>query len=121
MDARKIILKHSFTDAKDCPLEWEADFGKMIFTMRVDFISPYLLLIFLHSLHKYDDRFARTNIIGALAITKRFDVRLVLPSGTKYKLRAYETGLDSKSIELELFEVSASSSFTQLSEKTVVE
>jgi len=105
MDARKIILKHSMTDAKDCRLEWDADFGKMIFTMRVDFISPYLLLHFFHFMHQHDDRFAKTGIIGALAITERFDVRLVLPSGTEYKLRAYETGLSTKSIELELFEV----------------
>ena len=77
--------------------------------MRVNLISPWLLLHFFRFLHEGDERFAKTEIIGAVSITARFDVRLVLPSGATFKLRAYHPFAMKetipKPIELEFLEV----------------
>lgn len=52
-------------------------------------ISPRLLLSFFSELETYDDRFAKTQILGAVQIINRFDVRLVLPGDVVFKLNAY--------------------------------
>lgn len=101
-------MKHMMTDARDCLIKWDANFGKMIITLYVDFLSPALLVGFLESLHERDDRFAKTEIVGAFHICKRFDVRLELPS-TAFEVRAYRPCSMSQTrkepIELELFEI----------------
>lgn len=105
----RITLKHMGTDAKDCLLDWDADFAKMIFTLRADFLSPWLLLSFFWDLHHRDERFEKTKIIGAIAITSRFQTRLVLPSGTTFSVRAYQPfsmpEVRKEPIELEFFEL----------------
>lgn len=105
----KITLKHMGTDAQDCQLEWDANFAKMIFTMRADFLSPWLLLSFFWDLHHRDERFEKTKIIGAVAITGMFQTRLVLPSGTIFQVRAYQPFSMSEArkepVELEFFEL----------------
>lgn len=103
----KIILKHIGTDAKDCQLDWDADFAKMIFIMRSDILNPWLLLSFFGDLHRRDERFEKTKIIGAIAITSMFKTRLVLPSGTTFEVRAYQPFSVGKKepIELEFFEL----------------
>lgn len=109
MNTTDIYMKHHCTDAKDCGISCNADFGKMTMTLCVDFISPYLLLCFLETLHNQMESFAKTEIIGAIKITKRFDVRLELPSGTAFRLRAYHpfTRVEThpEPIELEFFEL----------------
>lgn len=95
------------TDAKDCQLDWDADFAKMIFIMRSDLLSPWLLLSFFWDLHHRDERFEKTKIIGAIAITSMFKTRLVLPSGTTFEVRAYQPFSVGKKepVELEFFEL----------------
>lgn len=104
----KVIVKHSGTDAKDCLLNWNADFAKMILTLSVDFISPWLLVSFLEHLHLSDERFEKTKIIGAITITSRFATRIILPSGTEFRVRAYQPFSvfnASKMPAIELFEL----------------
>jgi hypothetical protein len=80
----KIILKHSMTDARDCTLDWEADFEKMEMVLYVTLISPGLILDFLSSLPSRDQRFARIGIANALQISNRFNIKLfVAHSGSK--------------------------------------
>jgi hypothetical protein len=109
MSEISILWKHSSTDAKDCDIRCNADFGEMTMTLYVDFISPYLLLSFLERLHDQMESFAKTEIIGAINITKRFDVRLELPGGTAFRLRAYHpftmVKTQPKQIEFEFFEL----------------
>lgn len=98
-----ITLKHMMTDARDCRIQWEVDFGRMTLTLHADFISPELLLLFLHTLPRSDDRFTKAGIIGAVCISERFDVRLELPTGTIFKLYSYQSPI-GKQPEIELFE-----------------
>ncbi len=89
-DSQCILLKHSMSDGHDCTLQCDADFGKMVLTLRVNLISPLLLLNFLWQLPHKDERFAKTGIVGTAQITQRFDTRLVLPSGVTFKVYAYQ-------------------------------
>ncbi len=104
-----IVMKHTATDAHNCEIEWNADFGKMQLTLQAGFISPMLLQDFLWQLPHKDDRFVRTGIIGAVQITKRFDTRIELPSGTTFKIHAYQptvvAGARTEPPQLEFFEV----------------
>ncbi len=104
-----ITMKHNFTDAKDLNIYWDADFGTMTFILRVEFINTSLLLNFFAGLEHRDERFKKTKIIGAMAITNCFDVRLELPSGVAFKVRAYRPFSRSETHkeppELELFEL----------------
>ena len=103
-----IVMKHTATDAHNCEIKWEADFGKMKLTLQAGFISPLLLQDFLWQLPHKDDRFVRTGIVGAVQITKRFDTRLELPGGTVLKVLAYEpaaVGGAPQEPQLEFFEV----------------
>jgi len=103
-----IVMKHTATDAHNCEIEWNADFAKMKLTLQAGFISPRLLHDFLWQLPHQDDRFVRTGIVGAVQITKRFDVRLELPSGTMFKIHAYQpvaVGGAPQEPQLEFFEV----------------
>lgn len=102
--SQTITMKHMMADARDCTIEWEADFDKMALHIRAGFISPELLLGFLRILAETDDRFAKTKIIGALEICKRFDVCLCLPSGATFNLKSYLPPLTTEP-EFELFEV----------------
>lgn len=102
--SRTITMKHMMTDARDCTIGCDVDFDKMKLTMRAAFISPKLLLSFLSILSDEDELFAKAGILGAVAICKQFDVRLELPSGTKFKLKSYLPPL-SDSPQLELFEI----------------
>jgi hypothetical protein len=90
---RAILLKHSMTDARDCRLEWSADFGKMAIFLYVPFISPALLLDFLFSLHRLDERFEKVGIKSAIAISNRFNINLCVEHGDEeawYTLRVYK-------------------------------
>lgn len=103
---RKIIMKHTCTHARDCAIEWIADFAKMTFTIKADFISPYLLLEFLSSIQHRDERFSKTGIVGAVQICEQFDVRLRMSFGTTFKMRAYlpfQFGAKPALPEIELF------------------
>lgn len=71
-----VVLKHSMSDAKDCPLKWHADFAKMEMQLYVPFISPSLLLDFLMTLPISDERFKKTAIMTALQISNRFNIQL---------------------------------------------
>ncbi|HZW24896.1 MAG TPA: hypothetical protein VFF26_05375 [Gallionella sp.] len=105
-----IVMKHTATDAHNCEIEWNADFGKMKLTLQAGFVSPRLLHDFLWQLPHKDDRFVRTGIIGAVQITKRFDTRLELPSGTMFKVHAYQpapVGGVPQEPQLEFFEVAS--------------
>ncbi|HEX5364712.1 MAG TPA: hypothetical protein VFW59_10630 [Gallionella sp.] len=81
----------------------------MTLALQAGFISPALLLEFMWQLPHRDDRFVRTGIVGAVQITKRFKVRLELPSGTMFKLSAYQPatapGARQEPPQLEFFEV----------------
>lgn len=104
-----VIMKHTATDAHNCEIEWDADFARMKLTLQAGFISPMLLHDFLWQLPHKDDRFVRTGIIGAVQITGRFDTRLELPSGTVFRIRAYQpatvAGARQEPPQLEFFEV----------------
>lgn len=104
-----ILLKHSMSDGHDCTLQCDADFGKMVLTLRVNLISPALLLNFLWQLPHQDERFAKTGIVGPAQITHRFDTRLVLPSGVAFKVYAYQPFSISESrpepLQLEFLEL----------------
>ncbi len=105
-----IVIKHAASDTRDCEISWEVDFAKMKLTLQAGFISPTLLLDFLWQLPHKDDRFVRTSIVGAVHITKRFDVRLILTSGTTFKILAHQPASDVRHEPLlELFEVSPKS------------
>lgn len=105
----RVVIKCSSPDAHDCEIEWEIDFARMTLTLRAGFVSAGLLLDFLWQLPHRDDRLVRTGIVGAVQITKRFNTRLELPSGTTFKLVAFQPIPDSGSrlepLQLELFEV----------------
>lgn len=109
-----IVIKSSSTDVRDCEIQWEIDFAKMTLKLQAGFISPTLLLDFMWQLPHKDDRLVRTGIVGAVQITKRFDVRLTLPSGTTFKLFACQPAQlpDSRQepLQLEFFEVTKESS-----------
>lgn len=103
-----IVMKHTATDAHNCEIEWNADFAKMKLTLQAGFISPRLLHDFLWQLPHKDDRFVRTGIVGAVQITKRFNTRIELPSGTMFKIHAYQpvaVGGAPQEPQLEFFEV----------------
>lgn len=103
--SQTITMKHLMADARDCKIEWNADFDKMTLSMRAGFISPELLLNFLHILPGKEERFATAaDIPAAVAICKRFDVSLELPSGAKFKMKSYVPPL-ATSPEIELFEI----------------
>ena len=101
---RTVTIKHTMTDARDCRIEWDVDFDNMTLTLRVDFISPALLLDFLHKLPRSDDRFNEAGIVGAVCISKRFDVRLELSTGAVFKLRSYQSPIGTQP-EIELFQL----------------
>lgn len=104
-----IVMKHAAADAHNCEIEWDADFARMSLTLKAGFVSPMLLHDFLWQLPHRDDRFVRTGIIGAVQITTRFDTRIELPSGTAFKIRAYQpaavAGARQEPPQLEFFEV----------------
>lgn len=93
IELKKIMLKHSMADARDCLLEWRADFGSMELLLYVLFISPALLLDFLATLHGRDERFDKTGITSAIQISSRFNIKLCVAHGEDeawYKLRVYK-------------------------------
>jgi hypothetical protein len=83
-----IYMKHMGTSAPDCLINYEISFGKMTINLYVDFISHRLLLDFLEMIASRDERFVKTDIKGAINICSRFKVRVVLPSGTTFKVNA---------------------------------
>ncbi len=103
------VIKHNVPGPRDCEFAWEADFAKMKLSIQAGFVSPTLLQGFFWKLPHKDDRFARTGIVGAAVITKRFDTRLELPSGTRFKIVAHQPttpdGTPQGQPILELFEV----------------
>ena len=105
-----IVIKSSSTDGHDCEIQWEIDFARMTLKLQAGFVSPALLLDFMWQLPHKDDRLVRTGIVGAVQITKRFKVSLELPSGTTFKLLAYQpaplSDARQEPPQLELLEVS---------------
>lgn len=105
----KATVKHTMTDARDCDFKWNTDFAKMTLVIRANFISPALLLHFLWSLPQDDERFEITGIVGAINITNRFNVRLELPGGTAFKIRAYQpfslSDTRTEPLQLEFYEL----------------
>lgn len=99
-----VTMKHTMADARDCRIDWDVDFEKMEMIMHVGFISPALLLDFLSSRHHHDDRFKKADIVGPVEICKSFNVCIELPTGTRFKLRSYQSPI-GKQPEIELFEL----------------
>lgn len=97
------------TDAHDCELRCDADFGKMVLSLHVNLISPSLLLDFLWMLPHKDERFTKAGIIDPLQITRRFHTRLVLPSGSIFRVCTYQPFSISESkfepLQLEFIEL----------------
>lgn len=108
---RSIYLKHMGTDARDCQCEWEIDFGKMTLLLKVDFLSPSLLLGFINGMHRYEENLSTVGITGAIAITSRFKTKIDV-NGVTYQIRAYKPGLSQYGgqVELELIPIKASES-----------
>jgi hypothetical protein len=102
----KIIMKHMFTRAKDCEIDYELDFAKKTLDMQSDFISSALIVNFLSRMHRDDDRLVEMGIEGAIQFTDRFATTLCV-EGVKYRLRAYEASavINKPTIEIELFPV----------------
>ncbi len=88
----KIILKHSFTDARDCCLEYEIDFGTMTFVMKTDFVSPALLIDLLKVSHRYDERLEKTGINTIWKLFERFQVSIDI-DGVLYQMSIYKPGM----------------------------
>jgi hypothetical protein len=108
-DMRKVLMKHSFTDAKDICIDWLADFGKMTIDIKIDrqpIISPSLILTFLESLPRYDERFVKTKITDPIQITNEFAVTMSLITGTCFRVRVYRPGWpENAPLQLEFFEL----------------
>jgi hypothetical protein len=102
----KMIMKHMFTRAKDCEIDYELDFAKKTLELRSDFISPALLVSFLSGMHRRDDRLIEIGVEGAIEITSRLATTLCV-DGVKYRLRAYEASavINKPTIEIELFPI----------------
>jgi hypothetical protein len=90
-ERKQILMKHMAADGRDMLISWRADFGKMILdiTAENNSISVGLLICFLDALHQKDERFEKTQIIGALKITRQFNVVLRLKSGTAFSVWAF--------------------------------
>lgn len=87
-------------------LEWKADFGSMEIFLYVSSISPALLLDFLATVHRWDERFDKTGITTAIQISNRFNIQLCVTHGEDevwYKLRVYK--LESHSEKFDRLEV----------------
>jgi hypothetical protein len=107
---KQILLKHMAADGRDMLISWRADFGRMTLdiTAENNSISVCLLICFLDSLHQTDDRFEKTKIIGALKITRQFNVVLRLKSGAAFSVWAFRPEYpDGAPIQLDLVMISA--------------
>jgi hypothetical protein len=101
----KMIVKHMAGEGRNMSLNWTADFGKMKLDIVVQhgLISTSLLKSFLDGLHWHDDRFEKTKIIGALRITREFQVTIRLSPTVEFKVFAYQPEYpDNASVELDL-------------------
>ena len=81
---RRIFLKHSMSDGKDCSLGWVVDFSKMQILLYAPFISPSLLLDFIYTLPSLDERFSQIKIENPIQIASRFKIRLNVSHGESY-------------------------------------
>ena len=107
-DLRRILLKHSMSDGRDCALEWGVDFSKMQIQLYAPFISPSLLLDFICRLPHLDERFTQTEITNPIQIAARFQIRLNVSHGDSsvwfslnvFKLQTHSEKLDRLEIEL---------------------
>lgn len=101
----KMIVKHMAADGRNIHLNWTADFCKMKLDIVVQhgLISTSLLKIFLDGLHWHDDRFEKTKIIGALRITREFQVTMRLSPTVEFNIFAYQPEYpDNAPVELDL-------------------
>jgi len=92
-ELNKVIIKHSMSEARDCSIEWKADFARMEILIYVSFISPALLLDFLMGMKRRDERFQKTGIVDALQISSLFNIKLCVAHDDGevwYKLRVYK-------------------------------
>lgn len=80
-DLSKAIVKHSMSEARDCTIEWKADFARMEILLYVSFISPVLLLDFLNGMARRDERFKKVGIVDVLQISSRFNIKLCVAHG----------------------------------------
>lgn len=92
-------MKHMLTDARDCTINWEIDYGKIELLIKVEFLSPALILDFLATLHHREEALQKIGIAGAMQVTRRFVTALEC-AGTKYRLRVYESTEGATQIEL---------------------
>lgn len=100
-----MIVKHMAADGRDMYVTWNADFLKMKLDLTVEngLISTSLLKSFLDTLHKEDEKFEKTKIVGALKITREFKVTLVLSPTVKFNVHAYQPDYpDGAPVELDL-------------------
>lgn len=101
----RILFKHMSADAHNMNVSWQADFGKMKLDITVEhgLISTSLIKSFLDTLHKEDEKFEKTKIVGALKITREFKVTLILSPSMKFNVHAYQSDYpDNAPVELDL-------------------
>ncbi len=93
----EVLVKDMVGVHRDCPIKWRADFARMEIDIRVDFIAPSALISFLEGLPRYDERFLKTNITGAVRICNRFKVALWVAYGDteiRYRLTARQPEME---------------------------
>ena len=103
-DLKTVLVKSMISKARDCPVEWKADFARMEMLLYVPFISPALLLDFIWKLPGMDERFQKTGIVDPVHICSRFSVKLCVAHGdcdAWYKLWVYKMwSVDNKIVQL---------------------
>ncbi len=91
---REIWIKDMVGAHRDCTVRWRVDFAKMEIELHVGFIVPSVLVSFLEVLPRYDERFLKTNITGAVRICERFKVAVWVAHGNdkevRYRLKVYQ-------------------------------
>ncbi len=95
----RVLLKHMMADGRDCWLSWKADFSHMEILLHVDFLSPALLVHFLESLPRKDERFAKAGIQDLVEMSKRFYIKVIETTECRevwYKLCAYHWSMPHK-------------------------
>lgn len=93
---QRTIVKQMIPDARDCIIDWKADFERKEILLCTNIISPQLLQCFLENLLRKDERFRELGITDIVQIFRRFAVRLCVMHGSWevwYTLSAYRDDL----------------------------
>ncbi len=93
---QRTIVKQMIPDARDCMIDWTADFEKKEILLCTNIISPQLLQCFLENLLRKDERFRELGITDIVQICRTFAVRLCVMHGSRevwYTISAYRDDL----------------------------